>query len=308
MGAQREADISNFSNADQLALMRNLNQKDYRIIKNQNGCMVVETHECFYKIREVNKADPVSNFEQIVYETIAQEHRKMGLKWECFTVSECEKLFIVQRRQKLELLRDNKCAVRDAIKRSSIILRKVERALGFSQLVSQVNQVLNCDELVNIHLARAACPSLDDFAKKGDDFIMLGDSGFFLAMVNCNARWEYNSHQFVSRVSLECGDYYFAPRNIFEKTVHVAGTLMEPVSKWWLFPIEVGDLVGARNSYFSKLADMFSKNLKILATKQFLPAETAEDFKNYNMLTSSKSSLMGNCANDSHYLESTDEI
>lgn len=253
----------------------------FNVVKKSENTIVLETEDNFIKIYQENEEDPRCLFKQIVLSAFADEHKKMGIEWEFEThQNDTGGVCFVERREKLHVLTKSDATLEHAIKMSAKVTRQVERKLGFPQLTAQVSQKMNIDSFTRACLARHSLASLDDYASKDGKIISLGTSNMFLALINDNDehRWLSSLPQIVEQVVLKCGNFIFAPKNMFENEDEIAGKLLKPVSRWWCFSEDISGIEEVRNSLFNSMEEMFSANVRILSSKTSQPVRVENDF------------------------------
>ena len=256
----------------------------FEVVKETKGTVVLETNNEFIKVHLVDAQDPRIEFRHIVLSAFAEEYRQMGIDWEVqFVTDDVFGALIVERREKLQVLTEADATVGKAFKSVAKTTRKVERKLGFPKLTAQVAQMLGVDSLSKIIIARNAESTIDDFAMKNGQVVSLGSSELFLATIN-NDEWASNLPQVVGKVTLNCGDFIFAPDNMFDDREDVAGTLFRSIAMWWCFSLDVAGVLDARKQHFKSMKKMFSTNAKILCSKKPEHVATECDFNSEGYL------------------------
>ena len=261
-----------------------LNLPAFDVVKETDTTVVLETSRQFVKVHLVDGGDPRIDFRTIVLAAFAEEYRRMGIAWDVEVVNDdVYGTMIIERREKLQVLSDADTSIDEAFRSASKTTRRVERKLGFAKLTAQVLQMFGIDSLSRIIIARNAEASVEDFASKNGNVVSLGSSELFLATIN-NNDWASNLPQVVGKVSLNCGDFIFAPDNMFDNREDVAGTLFRSTSRWWCFSLDVSGVLEARNQHFQSMEKMFSTNAAILNSRLPEPVITEKDFSSVGYL------------------------
>lgn len=253
---------------------------DYRVVKKSPKCVVLESDSYYYKIHQIEAENPIQFFEMIVIETFAEEFRRIGLDWEVFREQFGGVQVLTEKRQKLELLSEEKIEFSDAMKKVSEITVSVEKKLGLPLLTAQIRQNGKFQNVKNVVLARDCEETVDDFAIFGDDVIPLGNSNLFLALVGFSGNWERFNFSTVEEVALPRGDFYFANQNIFKEVDQAISSVFEVTPKWWLFPLSAGNVIETTDRLRDELKEMLRTNSKILATKKKITVKEQSQFGN----------------------------
>lgn len=253
--------------------------KGAKVVKSSEECCVFETNDHYVKIREFQEFDPCVHFESLVNETLSEVIRSFGIEWDFSVVKNCNgRHYYVWKSEKLEVFDPTTSSLQAAFTESSKIIDKVERNLGFPSLTAQVKQQMNVESVARICLARNSEIALDDFAKKGEVVVPLGNSGMFISIVDCRDQWKYEIRNSIIKVTLPEGAFYFASKHSFDGGRGFAGMLYHPTPEWWLFPAELYDLQEIGQSLNKDVQELFSDNMSVLFSKNRKPLRTCLDF------------------------------
>ncbi len=253
---------------------------NFEIVKNENNCMVVKTPNCFYKIRRLNEkspACPVYNFEQTVIQAFCSEYKAMGLNWDVFNIKQNNTTYLVEKRQKLKTFSPNECDLQEIINKGSKIIRRVEKRLEIPLLAAQIKLSGLFEQFSKIVLARDSSNNLDDFAIWHNEVILLGNSNWFLAMLDNSGKWNMCQKAKPVAITLSYGEYYFAAYTTFSQYVNALDILKES-SKWWLFKKADYDLLEVRQNMKSNLTEMIQNNIEVAANKERKIVSTEDEF------------------------------
>ncbi len=252
------------------------------VVKNDNVCMVIHAQNCFYKVRKQNTEDAKSFFEQVVLNAFVSEYKQLGLEWDMFNVRDGEDVYTVEKRPILEVLTPSTfSSFDDVLAKTSDIYRRVENRLEFPVLTAQISQEEQFRSVEKVSLARNCKNDFADYALWQNHVIPLGNSNFFLALLNHNNMYDCCHKSFSSPISLTYGDFYFDNYYFFKNSKTMGRALRKRLSsviKWWLFPSDVADLNEVNNYLDNELKDMYTTNLEILTSKQLHTVKTVDDF------------------------------
>ena len=252
---------------------------DASVIKRTDGCAVVDYGDYVIKIKEIDLNDPLTCFDNFIAQAFAAEYQHMGIEWELSNVSLDGKTFRVEKRQKLELLDSGKMSFEEAVKNSSVLRRRVEKRLEFPRLFAQIHSFKDFEHFNKLVMAREHASDLSDFAIFDGRVVILGQSKWFLGLLNRDSRWGTVETQRVLPVETNYGKFYFAAQNLFLKK-NAVGSALQDSLKWWLFSSDVGNLESFRLKMYDELKEMATNNLKVLATKKPFVIKSKKDFGN----------------------------
>ena len=254
-------------------------EDDFNVIKKTEDCVVVDCGNFVYKIKEMDFDDPLIIFETVVVQAFGAEYKQMGIDWELSNVTIGGNSFRVEKRQKLKVLDSSEMGFEEAVQKSSNLRRRVEKQLEFPRLFAQIHSVKGFEDFTKLILAREHATDLSDFAIFEDQVVIIGESNWFLGLLNRDSKWSTAETQRVVPVELKYGDFYFAAQRLFKRTSAI-GSALQSSLKWWLFSREVGDLDVFRKHMFNELEAMATNNLKVLATKNPKVLKSKKDFGN----------------------------
>ena len=247
------------------------------VIKRTDNCAVFDGGGCVYKVKQVEIDDPLTCFENIIAQTFATEYNQMGIDWELSYATIGSKVYRVEKRQKLEVLDSNKMSFEEAVIKSSKLRRRVEKQLEIPRLFAQIHSEKGFEKFKKLILAREHNTDLSDFAIFDDQVVILGESNWFLGLLNCESKLDTTDTQRVVPVKTKYGEFFFAAQPLFKKKSAI-GSALECSLKWWLFSKEVGDLEAFRRHMFDELESMATDNLRVLATKKHHVLKSKRDF------------------------------
>lgn len=260
-----------------------IDKDSFEIIKSREDCVVLRSAGYYFKIVKINKGDQRHHFEQFVRNAISQEMSSRGIEWEFFTFSENGHDFFVEKRQQLKLISPSDLPMEEVVGKSKKFQSKVEKRLEFPRLFAQAHNYFKDFEVKKIVLAHDVPFDYEDYAWFNGEIVSLSSTRFFLTFVSQDGKWADSLTAEVVPVILSFGNFYLAKHNIFTDADQSIAGLFEPTSRWWLFDQEVADLAGAKSVLLDELKDMFSANLKIVATKEKQSVYSSEIYG--NMLT-----------------------
>ena len=267
-----------------------LAKTETHVVKTSETCAVVEDSSHFWKIVKINEENLEYRFDVIVKQTFAEVHRELGIDWEVYLEKHDEELFIVEKREKLQSCDESSLTLEDCLTKSMSITRRVEEKLELRLLLAQIRQDVTFREIKNVKLARDHDDSLDDFAIFGDTVVILGDTGWFLALLNLDGNWENSLFSEALAVSLSYGDFFFAIQEVLNENDQAIASVYDVSQKWWLFPQDGIDVISTRNHLKHELEDMLKLNAKILCTKASIPVK---DETSYSSLQEESVKLLG---------------
>ena len=270
-----DAQPQNFSSQTLDFLKEELGFTTYQIVKSKNRCFVLETPDCFYKIKEFDPKDPFVYFDHILNVAFAEELRQMGLNWEFSTLkvkwsdNNADKSFAIERRQKLAILNQKECSLNEALVESSKVTRRVELNLGFPNLQAQIRQLPKFDRVSRICLMRDDDLRYEDFACLNGDVVCLGSSNRFLGMCDEDGNWFDLTENIGKMVRLNFETCFFASRKEYSTTEESRCFHSSCDGFWWIYSEEFGsEMLMAAERKADELEKMNVVNLKILTEKR----------------------------------------
>ena len=241
--------------------------REASVVKENETCSVFEDSSHFWKIIKINEENLAYRFDVIVKQAFAEVHRGLGIGWEVFLERNPEGLFLIEKREKLQTCDSLSFSLEDCLKNSLKITHRVEEKLRMRLLLAQIRQSVAFRNIRKIGLVRYHEDELEDFAIFGDSTLILGDSGWFLALLNRDGKWENALLSEAVEVSLEAGDFCFASQGTFDENDQAIASIYEITQKWWLFPKDGTDVFATRSHLKLELEDMLKTNAKILSQK-----------------------------------------
>lgn len=237
------------------------------VVKQAETIVVLEGARYFWKIVRIDENDPASHFDITVRQAFAQAYRNMGLDWEVFCENIDDELYVIERRQKLKTCESESLTVEQCLQRSANIIQVIEESLELRLLLAQIRSNRDFRNIRQIMLARQHIDAPDDFAIYQDNVLILGDSGWFLALINSQGEWENAIFSEVVDVSLTYGDFYFASQGAFDNSDQAISSIYEVTQNWWLFPKDGKRVIETRTYLKKELENMLRTNSKIVSTK-----------------------------------------
>ena len=227
--------------------------------------------------RNIDVSDSTGHFSVIVHAAFAEVYQQLGIDWEHSIVQEDGNFFEIERVSELKSAADAGFSLEEAQVLSAEITRKVERKLGFPSLFLQVRNNLSFNQVRRLSLVSVVDENLDDFYVQNDHVIYCGISKWFVAAFDASGKWMTTLLAECVPVSLESGDFYFAPFNFAERVAD-AESVLHMSSKWWLFDKEnITELRSSSDEAVSELEEMYSNNLKIMTQKIEIPVPAIKD-------------------------------
>ena len=253
------------------------NLSDCKVLKSGNDCLVVDAGEFVFKIRKEKSKDPEKDFNFIVRQAFAQEYRDLGLTWDIKLSRRASGTCSIEKRTRLELF--SEATSRDEVlKKTAEIRRRVENKLEFPRLLAQLRENENFQHIEKVTLAKAEDVDNSNYARFNDDAIALGETCWFIALLEGHGRWVDSISSTVQNVSLSYGDFHFTDADIFGTSNKLA-KVFHVTAKWWMFPISENDVISQRGNLKTELEKMYATNVKILARKYKFPVKTEDDFR-----------------------------
>lgn len=250
-----------------------LTKSETHVVKTGETCAVVEDASHFWKIAKVNEANFAYRFDVIVKQTFAEVHREIGIDWEVFFERDDDGLFLVEKREKLKTCDNHDMSLEDCLRQSAKITRCVEEKLEMRLLLAQIRQNEAFRNIRKIKLARDREDAIDDFAIHEGSVVILGDTGWFLALVNADGKWENALFSDAVEVNLTFGDFFFANQEVFNEADQAIASIYDMTQRWWLFPKDEADILATRDHLKHELETMMKTNAKILTNKQSVPVK-----------------------------------
>ena len=227
--------------------------------------------------RKIDVCDPTGHFSVIVHAAFAEVYQELGISWEHSIVQEDGNFFEIERVPELNSATDAGYSLEEAQVRSAEITRKVERKLGFPSLFLQVRKCSSFNQVRRLSLVSDSDENLDDFYVYNDNVVYCGIRKWFIAAFDASGKWMTTLPAEYVPVSLESGDFYFAPFN-FPERVADAESVLHLSPKWWLFDTDCMTAVrDSRNKSISELKKMYSNNLRIMTQKNEIPVPAITD-------------------------------
>lgn len=251
----------------------------YKIIKKTDSTVVAEAQDYFYKVRSYKSEDPTLCFDEVLLTAFADEYKEWGLDWSgSVQIDEIRGLtHLVERRERLRVACERDCSYETLLKKSGVLFRRIERKIGFDDILNQVCSHYTFREIQKVRIARDLKRDYSDFAWWGKDVVMLGNTGMFLALLNNTGNWQTSLYSTILPINLRGSKAYFASKKYFDQDVNKAGKFFTETPKWWIYSDKLSDEFQQRAKLEKGLEDMFSSNLKVLITKQKQPLITKED-------------------------------
>ena len=251
------------------------------VVKASENCFVVETANYFYKVRRISSSDPRVVFNDVVMQAFASEYAQLGISW-TYSSAKFEGLdYRVQKRQKLQPCSTDPSQLKDVIVQAEKIKRRVESRLEFPRVMHKLKSYSGFEAVNKVVLARDRKQNVDDFAIFNGHTIILGDSCWFLALLNGSGKWVKSVNNNFINLNLSYGTFNFAMYEIFEAD-YLIERVYESSPKWWMFESQSD----ADCNTFSHLQDeyeaMLTSNLSVLSKKVQVPVKTTKDYSNLN--------------------------
>lgn len=261
-------------------LVRGNSSDNCRVVKRSANSLVVEDTNYFYKIK-ANGTDAKECFEEIVLRAFSQVYQELGLDWEVSAVSDGSQDFLVERRQKLKVASAGDFTFEEVLANAAEVKRRVENRLEFPRLLAQLRLSGNFEHIQKIVLARDSEEDYSDYAFYVDNIVPLGNSNYFIALIDALGSWDSGCNAVAVPVNLGYGDFFFTEDRVFDNTEKAAVRLFEVSPKWWLFPQQGGNIVEVRKQVASQLQQMFENNLKIFYSKKQTDVLIDNDLLNF---------------------------
>ena len=273
---ENQRDILNFILQSQNSSSESSN---YNLIKNTNGCFVVETDDNFYKIRKMIKNNPNNFFYDTLCKAFAEQYNKIGIEWDYFPIIFDEGEYRVQKREKLKTIEEGEITLDEVLLKYSDTKREVELELDFPYITSIVKGNTYFDETVKMTLARDTEDDLSNYAYAKDSIISLGDSDYFIAFIGENGTWTTHIPWTSVNLRLNHQSFILAPTLNLTVNERPLSYFYDCHSKWWLYsPLEV-DFTDKLNYIKKECRSMYAKNLTIASTKTSHEVKTAADIE-----------------------------
>ena len=255
-----------------------LKHKDVQRVKESENTVVAKAADCFYKVRKLEKGNPATDFEIAVAQAFADEYAAMGLIWELTIANDSESVYLIEKRQKLEVCNSEEYSYDDLLRRSYSVQRMVENKLEFPSLLAQIKATGKFNNVDKIVLARKCENDFADYALWKNSIVSLGESGRFLALRDdCGGKWIQDRPTDAVRVELSYGTFLFSSCN-FTSTNRLIGALASETDAWWLFSNISINLPAVSDRLEKEAEDMLKQNLQIRLTGTSAPVKTADDF------------------------------
>ena len=272
-------------------IVNDLVSKEAKVVKTSEFCAVAEASTHFWKIVKINENNLAYQFDVIVKQAFADVHRELGIDWEVFLERHGDALFLVEKREKLQICDELSLSLEDCMKESSKLTRRVEEKLEMRLLLAQVRQNEAFRNIRKIKLARDREDALDDFAIHDGSIVILGDTGWFLALVNADGKWENALFSDAVEVNLTFEDFFFANQGVFNEADQAIASIYEVTQRWWLFPKAGIDFFATRCHLKLELENMLKTNAKILSQKTNIPVK--DDTSYFSFMKETEKLLVG---------------
>lgn len=149
--------------------------------KNYANQIVIETPNYFFKI--YNDSSFSAEYLAHIREKLGEIYRnEYNLLWDVKTIYYDNKLYQIERREKLQVCNPNMMSIEDLFLNYNNVLKKLEKKLLLPQITKQIkNKVKNISQ---IKLIRECIPKYEDYAIKNGNIILLDDADWFLSFVD----------------------------------------------------------------------------------------------------------------------------
>ena len=264
-----------------------------RVVKQSTKSLVLEDDCYFYKIRRADSIEPSSTFAEMVIRAFIEEYSSMGVDWVISEHTVDGSNFYIEKMEKLERP-NSKTYTIEALKRNFVKTKEsVEKRLGLPSLFVQLRKSGFFDEAYKLTLAYNTPLVFDDFALHGENALVLGNYGWFLALMDANGKWirDYNN-QIVS-VSVCDDEFYFTRDSIYDlnRDGHLK-ILIEKVSdispSWWLFPKKCGNLDSMQDYLLGETEKMLKTNVAVVCGLNVENVKTKIDYADIGKLIEAK--------------------
>ena len=262
-----------------------------QVVKTGETCAVVEDATHFWKINKINELNLAYQFDVTVKQAFADVHRELGIDWDVFLERHEDGLFLIEKREKLQTCDGLSVSLEDCLKESSKLTRRVEEKLEMRLLLAQIRQNEAFRNIRKIKLARDREDALDDFAIHEGSIVILGDTGWFLALVNADGKWENALFSDAVEVNLTFEDFFFANQGVFNEADQAIASIYELTQRWWLFPKDGIDFFATRSHLKLELENMLKTNAKILSQKTNIPVKDETSY--FSFMNETEKLLVG---------------
>ena len=249
------------------AVLDSLGISVFKTVKEDAIHAVLETPDHFIKICVIDECDHSSRFREVVNDAYAQEYRKLGIDWEHFIIKVGSAHFSIERREKLRMLDETEMSIEEAIKKFSLITRRVERKLGFAGIFSQIMQNENFHDIRKLALINSREIDISDYVTDPSGYVVnLKTSGWFLALIGKEGTWATKKTATFMPVKCMSHDFVFMPNgvNVECERTSIKNSISEVSQDWWLADIDVETI---KNYWIKTEADVesyYSHNVSTL--------------------------------------------
>ena len=239
-----------------------------RCAKWKNSCnsqVVIQSPNYFYKIYEEDCYD--GKYVCEIREALGQIYREeYGLFWEVKTFIEDDKIFQIEKRQKIPLCTPELISYSDLLINWSNTLDKLERKLQLNKITFQL--IDHIPNLARVKIIRDCVNKYIDYGFYNGNVILLDDADWFLALIDNNDNWISHECNFYP-VELNQSKMIFVPKDINDKDL--ISSTGERFDQWMLygFPIRMNkdDIGNFKSMLLSLRKKMLIDNIKIISSK-----------------------------------------
>lgn len=171
-----------------------------------NHQFCVETNNFWYKKYMDHKI-----LDHLVRDVLEKEYQRLGVTWDLFSFERDGCFLDFERRQKLNVARQEDASFGEILLNFSSLLQKVEEELEFSPILEQLKQYEEFSRVAMLKLTRAELNKHSDYAFFGTNTILLDDADFCIVPLdaNCDIVEVHFRRRF--KIHTKCGDFYFDP-------------------------------------------------------------------------------------------------
>ena len=231
--------------------------------KGEVNQIVIQTPNYYFKI--YNDEFTTGEFNSLIREKLAEIYREdCGLLWDIKTIYNDNKLYQIERREKLHVCQEGDISFDDLMLKWNNILKKLEQKLLLPQITKQLQDSI--PDLYEIKLVRECLNKFEDYGLTNNgDVVLLDDADWFLAFVDKEHNWmnkKFSSYHILTSI----GDRIIAPSNYYEVLSYNDINKMNILcNKWMIMRIEE-DLIVTEQNLREKEEQMLYDNIKLLSS------------------------------------------
>ena len=171
-----------------------------------NHQFCVETNNFWYKKYMNHKI-----LDHLVRECLVKEYQRLGITWDLFSYEKGGCFLDFERRQKLDVARQEDAPFGEILLGASNLLQKVEEVLEFSSILEQLKHYEEFNQVAMLKLTRAEKNKHSDYAFLGTNTILLDDADFCIVPLDANCDIVEVPFRERFKIRTERGDFCFDP-------------------------------------------------------------------------------------------------